>query len=242
MSTDTLQEVPCSDQINTFETRVALEYIGNPDAVTDVEVILTQNGFGKTYNKLAENFCDPLFRNVTNATVVAVQRDGDDKDNIEFSGFEPEKFRFVMAVSATCRNCRRNTPLFDDAVDANRRRVALQGSLLDTTSTTRGHTNNYYHRSRHLDGICLCVDSGVNRAPREGEYTVAYNEWLENAQAQGKIDPSTLQRVVQTIEQGQPQIPSTSAAFSSLKTGMHYGGASGEILFVMITVFVKLLF
>lgn len=198
-----LVTVECSDEINTFESVVDLEFSGDLDAVLQSEKDRTQSGFARTYNGLSDTVCDPFFRNVTSAAIIST-------DFVEDRRLQERTFRFRFQISGTCRGCGRDTRLFDDAT-ARALHEYPKGRLLQDSDCT-----------------CLSELVGETRAPSEDEYTVAYNEWLENAQNNGVIDPEHIEECLDTNE-----LKSSSASLKPFNGGMVVGQLSLFIIFMV---------
>mmetsp|Transcript_21379 Transcript_21379/g.29750 ORF Transcript_21379/g.29750 Transcript_21379/m.29750 type:complete len:210 (+) Transcript_21379:30-659(+) len=195
------------DQFNIFQTQMTLEFAGNVNEVSNLELFVTENGSRMTYNQLAEDLCDPLLRRMLNATVKEVEP-------VPAQLSSKPSFRVRYLVVGNCRGCAPNTPLFSD------------------TSNT-GRALNAGNNGRRVENKCGCPE-GTNvleRAPTTGEYTVAYNEWLEDKHEAGTVDPDNIARVLETVELGNSN--DTSAAFH---TGRLRGADVGNIFFLFLVM------
>jgi hypothetical protein len=169
-----IDPVECSAEVNSFETAIALEVSGNPDAITENEKRSLEAAFETTYNTLIQGYCDPLFRNVAEVTISPAGASGSnsttEKDGARFrrkiqkSTTMAKKFTFLFRIKGICRGCPKETKLFNDAL---RRQLGRSLALTNDTAFLED------------SGQCFCpIDSIGSRAPSPEEFTPIFNETI----------------------------------------------------------------
>jgi hypothetical protein len=63
-----VEQVSCSPDVSRQTTEVEVSVAGDPLGITESDEDALENVFVQTYNELAENSCDELFRTVVNAS------------------------------------------------------------------------------------------------------------------------------------------------------------------------------
>jgi hypothetical protein len=166
--------VECSTAVNSFETEVVLELFGNPDAVTENELTTLETAFRSNYNDLIQGYCDPLFRNVAEVSIIGTVAEGSNLTTaiggvrflrkLQTSNKARVTFKFVFRVTGICRGCKAGTKLFNDAL-----RRHLGRSLALTNSTSVLEDSNQ----------CFCPTDAVDfRSPSTEEFTAVYNQTI----------------------------------------------------------------
>jgi hypothetical protein len=86
------------NEFSDFLAFASVDFVGNPENLTDTERGILSGGLVNTYNVVAEEFCDPLFRTLMDAKIVDVVARRDLSDEYDDTYFED---RFLQSVEAT---------------------------------------------------------------------------------------------------------------------------------------------
>jgi hypothetical protein len=136
---DSLQVVPvtCAAQVNLFHAVASVSYAGNASDLSSDQLDLLGQLFQSTYNTLAQDRCDPLFRTINSVQYVGVAPSTNSssrrhlKSSSSGSGNERS---YIILVDGRCRGCSSSTALFNDASGRRRLRPSFQPELAPESS------------------------------------------------------------------------------------------------------------
>jgi Fe-S cluster biogenesis protein NfuA len=163
-ATETLQDVPvnCSSEENFFNDTVGVTlggYALNSTNLSSTQEAQLTQAFITSYNSLAQQYCDPLFRTIYSVQLEEViqsrrvlcekegmrTRSGNNRllapSSAHGSASKPtgvSEATFVFSVTGHCRGCPSSTPLFNDAIVAGRMLDYLF-VIKETPTTSREH-------------------------------------------------------------------------------------------------------
>ena len=189
VSVKEVDEQTCGD-IETFTPQVYVDLFGFPDNVTTFELDALAVSFTNTYNELAGDTCDPVFRSIES---VSIDTDpaSDNGRRLQAQAWTPQTFRYLFTVEGLCRTCGSNSRLFDDVVGR---------MLADLANAQHG-------RRFQEENLCFCTPEAVDiqRAPTEDEFAVAYNDTVKS------LNLTNILYVVDVVEKLSDGVASTPA-------------------------------
>jgi hypothetical protein len=168
--------ISCEDPLEDFETSVFVEFGGDLESAVDSEIFALEESFQTSYNGFGEEVvCDPLFRVITEVKTEEVDEIDERYLTEEERKVQGTK-RFNYRVKGRCRGCRSNPRLF------------AQGS-----SGRRGRRQLEMAYSRQLqfvfdEGQCFCAVGAEERGVFEDEFTVVYDENIQELRDEGIVE------------------------------------------------------
>jgi hypothetical protein len=126
--------VQCVVDTNGFETTLSIDFFAYFDRITsnDLEAIATT--FNTTYNVLAQDYCDALFRRSLGVGSMQYEQISRPDE------FGISRVRFMLTIDGQCRDCQDNDPLLggDDGSALSNRRELAEEELCFCDSRTLG--------------------------------------------------------------------------------------------------------
>mmetsp|Transcript_10661 Transcript_10661/g.15684 ORF Transcript_10661/g.15684 Transcript_10661/m.15684 type:complete len:547 (-) Transcript_10661:854-2494(-) len=192
-----IERVECAPQVDSFTSTVGMSIASNSENGIDQKDLdaLVLN-FQRSYNDLAQRFCDSNFRSVqqvvvSNQTVTPVTRYRE-LELIETAGtrhLAPTfSFKFMLSfhffIIGRCRGCPNRFFLFNDAT---RRSLAKQEMQEQVESTMAVVSDNKYRRLQ-TDDQCYCatVNFGPG-APTERDFSERYDTDIQTLFNKGNL-------------------------------------------------------
>jgi len=190
--------ISCDDPIEEFETSVFVEVGGVSGDLTSAlesEIFELESSFLKSYNRFGEEeICDPFFREVTE--VKAEFETFEERVLDEHGERKLRKARFNYVVKGKCRACGSlNKRLFPQGSSGRARRL--------------GSRHNRQLQIVFENGSCFCAVGAEERGVFEDEFTVAYNDDIQELRDEGKVG------TVETVEFVEEDPPFTWAPTDS---------------------------
>ncbi len=206
----TLQVNPvnCSAQVSLFKTEVTIDVSGNASSLTSAQLTTLGQAFQDTYNALALQTCDPLFRTIESVQVLGIEPSGNRRDLSQDLDFEHRQdmsslqdlSTLLLLVNCRCRDCPQSTALFNGAVAQGRllRSVMISPERSVKLGNT-GAAGSKAQRPRLLQQVtnqtdqCYCNIAANNTgAPTLGVFTVAFNQTVVSSNAAPAVAVTTV--------------------------------------------------
>jgi hypothetical protein len=185
-ATSVVQVVPanCSLDVNYFLDSVEIGLTGFPFAnanLSSAESAQLSQAFMTTYNDLAQEYCDPLFRTVETVQLSDINR-------VQSSVPAGTSVFLVFNVTGRCRGCSSSTVLCNDSVNHGRAlefesQDASPSSFVDATSASLQQLDNENYRGLQATinqtEQCYCnIHPIAYRSPNDAEFLAAFNNTL----------------------------------------------------------------
>ena len=216
-----VDQVECPNEVSNFTTTMFFDLAGFPAKMNASEEALIVDSFVFVYNSIVEEFCDPLFRTVTNANVVQLLDVAGNPINDE-NPASPDvnvNYTVVFQAEGRCRECPPNSNLFDDGTFPGQRRLSLQGRR-------PGHRMS---RRMEQESTCYCDTDATEvteeRTPSEAEFV------QEFADAVLTLGLSSVAKVVEVEEPNPTASPTITASPTSSPFPSSAPSAFNEPLF-----------
>ena len=216
-----VDQVECPNEVSNFTTTMFFDLAGFPAKMNASEEALIVDSFVFVYNSIVEEFCDPLFRTVTNANVVQLLDATGNPINDE-NPASPDvnvNYTVVFQAEGRCRECPPNSNLFDDGTFPGQRRLSLQGRR-------PGHRMS---RRMEQESTCYCDTDATEvteeRTPSEAEFV------QEFADAVLTLGLSSVAKVVEVEEPNPTASPTITASPTSSPFPSSAPSAFNEALF-----------
>lgn len=187
----------CSDEVNSFETDIIIDFVGDPDLASDEELMALVGAIQDTYNSLNSflntETCDLLFREITS---VEIDLDAirNRRRQLQFGGVSGGRFNYTIVqyyssiahIRGNCRKCGKDAALLTN--DASRR-LELAADKNAQSLVPDG----VFSRQMALTGDtiedCTCSATADEfRPPSRQEFATALGNAVEVLRSQGEID------------------------------------------------------
>ncbi len=190
-----VQPVNCSSSVDFFTTFLTVDVTANEEngAITQNDGILLGQSIQGSYNGLAQQLCDPLFRTVQSVDLV----ESANSRRVLFERGLAKSNRTLsqtlsFSVRGRCRGCTTTTPLFNDLTGRFLGELVAtsnEGQVLPTRHSKDAAAHHEIRRQhRRLQqgsnqtSQCFCsVNSLGDRAPDFDEFLTAYNQTVGTA-------------------------------------------------------------
>jgi hypothetical protein len=207
---NTLQVNPvnCSSQVVTFETEVAIDVSGNASSLTSSQLSALGQAFQDSYNTLAQQNCDPLFRTIESVQVVGIEPSGTRRDLSDFDVRHRQETvsllhlsTLLLRISGRCRGCTQSTALFNDVVHTTR---LLTSFMVSTETSFKLEIDNdndlgVSNGQRVLQQVtnqtdqCYCsIAANSTSAPSLSTFTAVFNQTVASTNVTPTITVTTV--------------------------------------------------
>ena len=185
--------VPCSSDIVYFTSSFSLELYANPQGIPDSELVTLADLFVTAYNNVARNqYCDPFFRTVVDASVTKVFYPSTNGTrqllNSRFASLAA-----LLQTTGQCRGCPRNSKLTGQV--SARRELSFEELVIGD------------YRDLQFSGqdVCYCNSNVVNKqtAPSQAAVLKEYAKLVQGAMLPDIQTVTSLRELGQGADNGE---------------------------------------
>ena len=156
-----IQEVAvadCRQETVSFRSGDRLRLYFDPSASNSILVRVAEI-IRRSYNDLADEFCDPLIRRITDVEILSSTRVGSGNNGCA-------EFDVQFSTVGTCRGCKDGTPLFSNSEGSRRLQQEKVSEFSNNKRRDRSGRTKPGRFPRRLQGDSECFCSPNSRGPR----------------------------------------------------------------------------